>query len=132
MNRVEVMRGPQSTAFGRNASVGLIHFVSNRPSQDQSGGRVTATYGTRDLVEIDGFFTGAFSNTVAARLAYNYDYFDGDMESASTGEGLDGDSNRALRGSLVWEPSDTFSSYFKLEYSQDRDEAPVRHGYYPA
>lgn len=34
MERIEVMRGPQGTAFGRNASVGLIHFVSNRPAQD--------------------------------------------------------------------------------------------------
>jgi iron complex outermembrane receptor protein len=130
MNRVEVMRGPQGTAFGRNASVGLIHFVSNRPSQGQSGGRVTATYGSRDLMEIDGFFTGAFTDTVSARLAYNFDTHGGDMESASTGEYLDGDSNRAIRASMVVEPSDNFSAYFKLEYSQDRDDAPVRHGYF--
>jgi iron complex outermembrane receptor protein len=130
MARVEVMRGPQGTAFGRNASVGLIHFVSNRPGQDKSGGRVTGTYGTNDLVEVDGFITGAFSDTVSARLAFNYDYFDGDMESISTGEGLDGDSNTAVRASFLFEPSDTFSAYIKLEYSQDRDEAPVRHGYF--
>jgi len=130
MNRIEVMRGPQGTAFGRNASVGLIHFVSNRPSQDISGARVTGTYGTDDLVEVDGFVTGSFSDTVAARLAFNYDYQDGEMESMSTGEGLDGDSNTAIRGSLLFEPSDTFSAYLKLEVSADRDEAPVRHGYY--
>ena len=130
MARVEVMRGPQGTAFGRNASVGLIHFVSNRPGQDKSGGRITGTYGTDDLVEVDGFITGSFSDTVAARLAFNYDYQDGEMESMSTGEGLDGDSNTAVRASLLFEPSDTFSAYVKLEFSADRDEAPVRHGYF--
>lgn len=130
MNRVEVMRGPQGTAFGRNASVGLIHFISNRPSQDQSGARITASYGSRDLAEVDGFITGAFTDSISARLAFNYDYHDGDMESMSTGRGLDGDSNRAARGSIVFEPGEVFSAYVKLEYSQDRDEAPVRHGYF--
>jgi iron complex outermembrane receptor protein len=129
MDRIEVMRGPQGTAFGRNASVGLIHFVSNRPSQDQSGGSITATVATQELYELDGFFTGSFSDTVSARLAFNHDQQDGPTESMSTGEGLDGDQNTAVRGSLVFEPSDTFSAYFKLEYSADRDEAPVRHGY---
>ncbi len=37
MSRVEVLRGPQGTSFGRNASIGLIHFVSNRPTQEKSG-----------------------------------------------------------------------------------------------
>lgn len=129
MQRIEVMRGPQGTAFGRNASVGLIHFVSNRPSQDQSGGSITATIGTDELIELDGFITGSFSDTVSARLAFNHDEQDGPTESISTGEGLDGDSNTALRASLLFEPSDAFSAYVKLEYSADRDEAPVRHGY---
>ena len=130
MNRIEVMRGPQGTAFGRNASVGLIHFVSNRPSQDQSGGSVTGTIGTDELVEIDGFLTGQFSDTVSARLAFNYDSQDGPTESISTGDGLDGDQNTALRASVLFEPSDTFSAYFKIEHSMDRDDAPVRSAYY--
>lgn len=130
MSRVEVMRGPQGTAFGRNASVGLIHFVSNRPSQDESGGSVTVTGGSDELKEIDGFVTGQLSNIVSARLAFNRDSQDGPTESISTGNGLDGDQNTALRGSLLIEPSDTFSAYLKLEVSQDRDDAPVRSAYY--
>lgn len=130
MNRVEVMRGPQGTAFGRNASVGLIHFVSNRPGQHKSGGSVTATVGTDDLIELDGFITGTFSDTVSARLAFNYDSQDGPTESISTGDGIDGDQNTAVRASFLFEPSDTFSAYLKLEYSEDRDDAPVRSAYY--
>ena len=130
MKRIEVMRGPQGTSFGRNASVGLIHFVSNRPSQDENGGSVTATYGSDDLIELDGYFTGQFSDTVSARLAYNVDAQDGPTKSISTGEGLDGDSNKAIRASLLIEPSDTFSAYFKLEVSKDEDDAPVRSAYY--
>ncbi len=130
MNRIEVMRGPQGTAFGRNASVGLIHFVSNRPSQDDSGGAATLTLGTDELVELDGYITGQFSDTVSARLAFNYDKQDGPTESITTGDGLDGDQNTAIRASLVFEPSDSFSAYLKLEHSADRDDAPVRSAYY--
>lgn len=130
MARVEVMRGPQGTAFGRNASVGLIHFVSNRPGQDKSGGSVTATAGTDELIEIDGFITGQFSDTVSARLAFNHDSQDGPTESITTGDGLDGDQNTAFRASFLIEPSDTFSAYLKAEYSSDRDDAPVRSAYY--
>ncbi len=130
MARVEVMRGPQGTAFGRNASVGLIHFVSNRPSQSETGGNITATFGTDELIELEGFYTGQFSDTVSARIAFNSDSQDGPTQSVTTGEGLDGDSNNAVRASLVFEPSDTFSAYLKLEYSADRDDAPVRSAYY--
>jgi len=130
MKRIEVMRGPQGTAFGRNASVGLIHFVSNRPSQDDNGGSVTATYGSDELIELDGFLTGQFSDRVSARLAFNHDSQDGPTESVTTGDGLDGDQNTALRASLLIEPSDAFSAYLKLEFSQDRDDAPVRSAYY--
>jgi iron complex outermembrane receptor protein len=130
MARVEVMRGPQGTAFGRNASVGLIHFVSNRPSQSETGGSVTGTFGTDELIELEGFYTGQFSDTISARIAFNSDSQDGPTKSATTGEGLDGDSNNAVRASLFFEPSDVFSAYFKLEYSADRDDAPVRSAYY--
>ncbi len=128
LSRVEVLRGPQGTAFGRNASVGLIHFVTNRPSQERDGG-VSATFGTDELIEVDGFINGGLSDTVSGRIAFNYDEQDGPTESISTGEGLDGDENTAIRASLLIEPSDSFSAYLKLEYSADRDEAPVRHGY---
>jgi iron complex outermembrane receptor protein len=130
MNRIEVMRGPQGTAFGRNASVGLIHFVSNRPSQDVSGGGITVTVGSDELLEVNGFATGQFTDTLSARLAVNYDAQDGPTKSVTTGEGLDGDKNVAVRASFVFEPSDSFSAYFKVEHSADSDDAPVRSAYY--
>jgi iron complex outermembrane receptor protein len=129
LQRVEVMRGPQGTAFGRNASVGLIHFVNNRPSQESSA-KITGTIGTDERYEVDGHINRALSDTTSFRLSFNHDQEDGQTESISTGEGLDGTQNTAIRGSLLFEPSENFSAYLKLEYSEDRDEAPVRHGYF--
>ena len=128
LQRVEVLRGPQGTAFGRNASVGLIHFVNNRPTQESSSS-VQATVGTQDRYEARGHFNRALSDTAAVRISFNHIQEDGESESISTGEGLNGEQNTALRAQLLLEPSDSFSALFKLEYSEDRDEAPVRHGY---
>jgi iron complex outermembrane receptor protein len=127
LKRIEVLRGPQGTSFGRNASVGLIHFVTNRPTQESSKS-ISATIGSDELYELDGHFNGALNKNWSGRLAYNIDSQDGPTESISTGEGLDGDSNSAIRGSLLYQPTDNFSAYFKLEHSKDRDDAPVRHG----
>ena len=91
---------------------------------------MTATFGTDELIELDGFITGSLSDTVSARFAFNHDQQDGPTESITTGDGIDGDQNTAGRASFLFEPSDTFSAYFKLEYSADRDDAPVRSAYY--
>jgi iron complex outermembrane receptor protein len=127
--RVEVMRGPQGTAFGRNASVGLLHFVTNRPTQEPSAS-LTGTVGSDERFEIDGHFNRALSDNMAFRIAFNHDQEDGQTESLSTGDGLDGEENTAVRVSLAINPSDRFSAYLKAEYSEDRDEAPVRHGFF--
>ena len=129
LQRVEVLRGPQGTSFGRNASVGLIHFVNNRPSQESSSA-FSVTGGSDDLIEVDGHFNSALSDTASARFSFNYDKQDGPTESISTGKGLDGEQNTAVRLGLLFEPSDNFSAYLKAEYSEDRDESPVRHGFF--
>jgi len=125
MARVEVLRGPQGTAFGRNASAGLVHMVTNRPSFDFEA-RVTAGAGSHELGETDGFVNIPLSDTVATRIAYNFDKYDGYTESVSTGKGLNGQRNLAVRGSLLFEPTERFSAFFKAEYNDDDDETPVR------
>ena len=130
VERIEVMRGPQGTSFGRNASVGLVHIITKRPTQEFESG-VNLTAGTDELFEVDGFFSGPLSDTVSGRVAFNFDTQDGPIESVSTGEGLNGDENFSIRGSLLFEPSDNFTAYLKAEYSQDDDDSPIRTGLTP-
>ena len=125
LERVEVLRGPQGTTFGRNASIGLIHLVTAKPTFDTQAG-FNITGGTDELFEIDGYISGAVSDTLALRLAVNYDEEDGKTSDTLTGEGLDGESNFAIRGSALWEPTDRFKALLKVEYSEDNDEADVR------
>ncbi|GEQ98535.1 TonB-dependent receptor [Iodidimonas gelatinilytica] len=125
MQRVEVLRGPQGTSFGRNASAGLVHLVTQRPTFDFSG-RISAGAGSHERYETDGYINVPLSEKLAARVAYNFDTFDGYTESISTGKGLDGQQNFSIRGSLLFHPTDRLSLYFKAEYNKDDDEAPVR------
>ncbi len=133
--RVEVLRGPQGTAFGRNASAGLIHFVTNRPEFDEASGSVNATVGSDERFEVDGHYNAILSDTAALRVSFNHEQEDGQTTGFVFNEGaqeiqniggIDGEENTSLRVQLGLRPSDTFSANFKLEYSADRDESPIR------
>ncbi len=65
LQRVEVMKGPQGTAFGRNASAGVVHLVSSRPEIGGLGGKVTVGAGSHGLFETDGFLNVPISENAA-------------------------------------------------------------------
>ncbi|MCE3284914.1 MAG: TonB-dependent receptor [Steroidobacteraceae bacterium] len=105
--RVEVLRGPQGTLFGRNATGGAIQFVSNRPSKDPEG-YATATVGSYGQFIVEGAVSGPLTETVQARLAGISNTDDGYMESVVAGVGdRAGNDHYALRGQLAWQPSET-------------------------
>ncbi len=127
LDRVEVMRGPQGTTFGRNATIGLMHFITARPTQEFESG-VDLSAGSLDLLGVDAFVSGGLTDTVSGRVAFHFREWDGVMEDADTGDALEGYENTSIRGSLLFEPNDNFSAYLKLEYNQDDDLAVVRLG----
>lgn len=125
--RVEVMRGPQGTTFGRNATLGLVHYISARPSQESSAA-IEVSAGERDLFGVNGHFNGALSDTVSGRIAFNYSDRPGPMDDETSGDPLDYAINTSIRASLLIEPSDTFSAYLKFEYMDDEEFPTVRRG----
>ena len=135
LSRVEVLRGPQGTSFGRNASAGLVHFVTNRPNFDETTGAVRATVGSDERYEVDGHYNTPLSDTAALRISFNHDQEDGQTTGFIFNEatqeiqnigGIDGEENTSIRVQLGLQPNDNFSANFKLEYSADRDESPIR------
>jgi Fe-S-cluster-containing dehydrogenase component len=125
LERVEIMRGPQGTTFGRNATLGLAHFITAQPSQDYSASS-NFSAGTRGLLGFNGHIGGGLSDTVSVRVAANYKEYDGSLEDENTGESLEGAKGYGLRASMLFEPSDTFSAYLKFEQTIDRNDPPVR------
>jgi len=125
LERVEIMRGPQGTTFGRNASLGLVHFITARPSQQYSAA-ANFSAGTRGLFGFDGHIGGGLTDSVSIRVAANHKQYEGPLEDENTGRSLEGAYGNALRASLLFEPSETFSAFVKLEHSIDRNNPSVR------
>ncbi len=127
VERVEIMRGPQGTTFGRNATIGLVHLISARPTDEFAAG-VNVEAGDLGLGGTNGYVTGPLSDSVSGRLSWNLRDWDGNLEDEDTGEGLEFSEQRSFRGQLMLEPSDDFSAWLKLEYSDLNEGATVRTG----
>lgn len=104
IQRVEVLRGPQSTLFGKNASAGVISIVTKEP-QFEFGGNLEASYGNFDALVLKGVVTGPLSDSIAASLSAGYNRRDGYIRDLGY-EGTSNDRNRwFVRGQLKIEPN---------------------------
>jgi iron complex outermembrane receptor protein len=119
VERVEVLRGPQGTLYGRNATAGVINVISRKPTEERQG-YVSAYYGNFNRTELEAAVGGPLSDTVGFRVAgrfSNDDGFTDDLEPAG-GDTIDDRSNYSLRGILDFRPSDSFSAELIAEYSE--------------
>ncbi len=108
LDRVEVLRGPQGTLFGRNASAGLINIISKRPSYNFEG-YGEATLGHYDLRRIAGGVTGGFTDTLAGRLDVVYVKRDGFYDDAANDTTINNRNRLFTRGQLLFEPTSDIS-----------------------
>ncbi|HCF24797.1 MULTISPECIES: TonB-dependent receptor [unclassified Novosphingobium] len=116
--RVEALRGPQGTLFGRNATGGAVQFVSNQPT-DTFEGYASLTYGRYNQTIFEGALSGPLGESLSARISGIYNRDDGYMENITPGEKDRGANNHwALRGILAFEPSSSFTAKLTLRYAQ--------------
>ncbi|MFM5953711.1 MAG: TonB-dependent receptor, partial [Novosphingobium sp.] len=73
VQRVEVLRGPQGTLYGRNTTAGVINVITNKPSFDGFGAGLNASYGNYNAASVDGFVNVAAGDSAAFRLSATYD-----------------------------------------------------------
>lgn len=107
VERVEVLKGPQSTLFGRNANGGLISVVSKRPTQDPNG-YFTAQYGSYNELKLEGAIGAPITSTISTRLSASYTRSDGYVKN-SAGPDLNANDSLSVRLQLLFEPTDNFS-----------------------
>jgi len=118
LERVEVVSGPQSTLFGKNAPVGVVSIVTAKPDFDANG-FVEAGIGNFDQLYAKGYITGGVSDTIAVSLGGGFQVRDGYFEPAEGTSG--GDFNNLdrfnIRAQALWEPNDDFSARFIWDHS---------------
>jgi iron complex outermembrane recepter protein len=121
IDRIEVLRGPQGTLFGRNASAGLISVITAKPSFN-FGATGEATYGNYETVRVGGGVTGPLSETIAARLDGVYFKRNGFLTDVVSGRKINGRDRWLVRGQLLFQPSDDLSVRIIGDYSDRKEE----------
>jgi iron complex outermembrane receptor protein len=126
IERVEVLKGPQGTLFGRNATGGAIRIVTKAPSFDSSV-EVSADYGFKfDRVKIGAYVTGPITDQVAGSLNLFYLNDDGYVKGVgprAAGKRYAKADNYAIRGKLLFKPSETFQATLAADYSYRNDNS---------
>ncbi|MDB6102647.1 MAG: hypothetical protein JWO52_2646 [Gammaproteobacteria bacterium] len=143
IDRVEVLKGPQGTLFGRNATGGLVHYISRKPDFEKVAGYTDVTFGnfdsdTHGLSErVEAAVTGPFSQTVAGRIAMLYNHSDGYLKNLypygapaglaglspgnGAGANLGGDETYALRGTLDFKPTADLLLRLSVNYAHSKE-----------
>ncbi len=118
VERIEVLRGPQGTLFGRNTSAGTINVITKAP-EHEFGGMAEATYGNYDYVNIKGAVTGPVAEDVlAVRLSASYTMRDGFIDDLVTGQDYNDRDRWGLRGSFLLTPNDDVSLRVTADYAE--------------
>lgn len=114
VERVEVLKGPQGTLFGRNATGGLISIISKRPT-DQFDAYGTVQYGSYNEVKAEGAVGGRIVDGISARASVNYQRNDGYVRNAA-GPALNANDALSARLQLLFKPTSNFSYLVSARY----------------
>ena len=117
MERVELLRGPQGTLYGRNATGGLAHFVTVKPSQEVDGyGQLT--FGSYDQVKFEGAVGGGLGETISARISVASHNNNGYVKNRLLDKRLNNANDWAGRIQVLFEPTETFDLLLNYRQSQ--------------
>ncbi|WP_422061464.1 TonB-dependent receptor [Sphingopyxis sp.] len=100
VNRVEVLRGPQGTLYGRNATGGVINVISNEPSTRGFSGEAGASYGSRNLWEVRGWVNAPLGDVAAVRISAVYTEEDGYLKNLGGRDLYGTDGDLTVRGQI--------------------------------
>ena len=117
IERIEVLRGPQSTLFGKNASAGVINIVTKKPSFEKSG-YISSTIGNFNTKKVKSYLTGPLNETTAFSLSANVHQSDGHTDNLTTGSDINNRDRFGLRGELLFQPSEDLSVRITADYDE--------------
>jgi len=124
IDRIEVLRGPQGTLFGRNSTGGLINVITADPKYDFAG-NATVRAGSFDERSARAYVTGGLTDRLAGNLAALYAEDGGFVDDLFSDRRLGDRQSIAARGKLLFEASDTVRAILSVNYADQEDQSPV-------
>lgn len=124
VERIEVLRGPQGTLFGRNATSGAIRYITIKPTLGETSGKASLTGGEYDRFDVKGSLNIPAGDNAALRLTAATLNREGFVQNEVTGEDLSDIGYNALRGQLLFVPTDAFEILAAVDYSENDTNGP--------
>lgn len=119
VERIEVLRGPQGTLFGKNTTAGAINVTTRKPSFDPETD-FELNFGNLGFVQAKGSISGPLVPTVAGRLSFSGTQRDGTLLNARTEDDVNDLNNLGVRGQLLFAPSDAIAITAAVDHSRQR------------
>ena len=116
IERIEVLRGPQGTLFGKNTTAGAISIVTRAPSFTPEAGEEISV-GSRDFIQAKASASGPITDTLAFRVSGLSTRRDGVIRNVVTGRDLNTIGNQAVRGQLLFKPNDDFQFRLSADFT---------------
>ncbi len=121
MERVEVLRGPQGTLYGRNATGGVVNVITAKPVLEEFAASAQLTYGNYDTLRAQGMLNVPIGDNAALRLAGAYLTRDGYATNTATGNTVDDRDLFSVRATLAVEPTDRLRGWVSVEHFEEDD-----------
>lgn len=123
IDRVEVLRGPQGTLFGRNATGGVINLARSRPTYDLTG-KARITYGRFDTWKVEGVASTGLSDNVAVKVSGAYEKSDGYFRNTFYNQPGQRSEFYAISGTLLFEPTDKLDIQISYDHQKTKQDPP--------
>ena len=123
VQRIDVLKGPQGTLFGRNATGGAILITTLNPSFNPSAD-LYASYGSFNELKLGAYLTGGITNDLAGDLSVQYKHDDGYVKNVNTGDEIANARTISIRTKLLFQPTNNLSFVLSANYSDVQDNSP--------
>ncbi|MNF61279.1 TonB-dependent receptor [Pseudomonas sp. Irchel s3f7] len=124
LERIEVLRGPQGTLFGKNASAGVLNIISRAPTAETQGYIDQSNYSGNESRTRFGLGGSLIPDTLKGSITTLFGSYDGNVDNEHNGQEVNGYNHKGARGKLEFTPNDDLKFTFIADYMQSHDDAP--------